>query len=304
LAPRSRRPAAVERLGTLFPEDSIPATRLTALALAAIAGVVPPCLQAQEQSKKEELNRAWQIEGLHAGFCVQLLIDPRQLDVAIPRGARPLRADAMEDLNPVLRTVISSQPEFAAWTPSGLCLYYMETVDVGSLRVSERDPSKAPMIGVWALAAADAAGGARKDVVLRMFTNTGRLERAGQVNGLDLRKVRSTVRDIHSEDSASAPPIGVRYQLRLGKSLLTWDGRRVSDSTRANGPQSNEWRADSRRRGPMTARLTLTPEWTKAMVGSLWVEGDDDFANAIKASPIRFVGPAVQGGGGELAFGR
>ena len=250
------------------------------------------------------MNRVWQIEGLHTGFCVQLLIDPQQLDVAIPRAARPLRADAIDNLEPLLRTVIANQPEFAAWTPSRLCLYYMETVDVGALRVSERDPDKAPMIGVWALAAADVGGGARKDVVLRLFTNTGRLERAGQVNGLDLRTVRSTVRELDNEDDASAPPIGMRYQLKLGKTLLTWDGRRVSDSTRANGPMSSEWRADTRLRGPMTARLTLTPEWTKAMVGSLRVEGDDDFAQAIKASPIRFVGPAAVGGGGQLAFGR
>jgi hypothetical protein len=272
--------------------------------LAVVAGVIPPCLQAQEETKEEQLNQVWHIEGLRTGFCVQLLIDPRQLDVAVPRGARPLRADAIQNLSPLLRTVISNQPEFAAWTPSSLCLYYMETVDVGSLRVSERDPGKAPMIGIWALAAADAEGGARRDVVLRMFTNTGRLERAGQVNGLDLRKVRSIVRDIDNEDDPSAPPIGIRYQLKLGKTLLTWDGRRISDSTRAQGSQSSEWRADSRRRGQMSARLTLTPEWTKAMVGSLRVEGEDDFANAIKGSPIRFVGPAVQGGGGELAFGR
>jgi hypothetical protein len=276
-----------------------------ATAAAAIAGFVSPCLQAQESDEKEEpLNRVWKIQGLRTGFCVQLLIDPRQLDIGIPSAARPLRADAIGDLEPVLRTVISNQPEFAGWTPSRLCLYYMDAVDVGSLRVSERDPSKAPMIGLWTLAAADAAGGARKDVVLRLFTNTGRLERAGQVNGLDLRTVRSTVSPIENESDPSAPPIGIRHQLKLGKTLLTWDGRRVSDSTRANGAMSSEWRADSRRRGPMTARLTLTPEWTKAMAGSLRVEGDDDFAIAIKSSPIRFVGPAVQGGGGELAFGR
>ena len=304
MAPRSRRHAAVEPPGTSLPEDSIPAIRLAALALAAVAGIVPSWLQAQDDEKEEPLNRVWQIKGLRAGFCVQLLIDPQKLDVAIPRSARPLRADAIDDLNPLLRGVITNQPEFAAWTPSRLCLYYMETVDVGSLRVTERDPSKAPMIGVWALAAADAEGGARKDVVLRLFTNTGRLERAGQVNGLDLRTVRSTVRDIGNEDDPSAAPIGIRYQLKLGKTLLTWEGREVDDSTRAVGPMSTEWRADSKRRGRMTARLTLAPEWTKAMAGSLRVEGEDDFADAIKASPIRFVGPVVVGGGGELAFGR
>jgi hypothetical protein len=289
-----------------FPEVIIPATRLAALALAAIAGVVPPCLQAQEEAKEEQPNRSWRIEGLQTGFCVQLLLDPAQLDVTIPSDTRLLRADAIEDLNPVLRTVVTNQPEFAAWTPSTICLYYMETVDAGAFRVSERNPIKAPMIGVWALAAADAAGGARKDLALRLFTSSGRLERAGKLNGLDIREVRSTIRDIRNEESAdpNAPPIGLRYEFKLGKTLLTWDGRIVSDSTRANGPVSIEWRADSRRGGPMTTRLTLTPEWTKAMIGSLRVEGKDDFADAIKASPIRFVGPAVLGGGGELAFGR
>ena len=250
------------------------------------------------------MNRVWQIDGLRTAFCVQLLVDPSKLDTPIARASRPLRADAVENLSVALRTVISSQPEYAAWTPSTICLYYMETVDVGSLRVTEREPSKVPMLGVWALAAVDVAGGARKDVVLRFFTNTGRLERAGHVNGLDLRTVRSTVYEIANEEDAAAPPVGTRYQVKLGKTLLTWDGRRTRDSTRADGPLFTEWRADSRRRGPMTARLALTPEWTKAMVGSLQVEGKDDFANAIKASPIRFVGPAVSGGGGELAFGR
>lgn len=286
------------------PEDSIPAIRLAALALAAIAGVVPSCLPAQEKENKEQLNRVWRIEGLRAGFCVQLMVDPVQLDVSLPRGARPLRADAIDDLSPALRSVVASQPEFAGWTPSTICLYYMETVDAGSSRVSQRNPSKAPMIGVWSLAAADSVGRGRKDVVLRLFTNTGRLERAAQVSGLDLREVRSTVRDIDDDEDATAPPIGIRYEFKLGKALLTWDGRRVSDSTRATGPVTTEWHADSRRHGPVAARLILTPQWTKAMVGVLRVEGEDAFADAIKASPIRFVGPAMVGGGGELAFGR
>jgi hypothetical protein len=248
----------------------------------------------------------WQIEGLRTGFCVQLLIDPRQLDVTIPSDTRLLRADSVQDLNPVLRDLVSGQPEFAAWTPSTICLYYMETVDAGPFRVSERNPTKAPMIGIWALAAADTAGGARKDLALRLFTSSGRLERAGKLDGLDLRTVRSRIQDIRHEDDvdASALPIGIRYELKLGKTVLTWDGRRVSDSARANGPVSSEWRGDSRRRGPISARLTLTPEWTQAMVGSLRVEGKDDFAKVLKASPIRFVGPAMLGGAGELAFGR
>lgn len=277
---------------------------MAALLLAAATGLVPASVQAQEEDKEEQLNRVWQIEGLRTGFCVQLLLDPAKLDVALPRGARPLRADAIDDLSPALRIVLANQPEFAGWTPSSLCLYYMDAVDVGALRVSERDPDKIPMIGIWALAAGNAAAKGRKDVVLRFFTNNGRLERAGQVNGLDLRTVRSTVRRIENEDDPAAPPIGTRYQFKLGKTLVTWEGRRVSDSTQATGTVISQWRADSRRRGPMVARLALTPEWTRPMAGSLRVEGEDGFAQAIKASPIRFIAPALSGGRGELAFGR
>lgn len=260
---------------------------------------------AQDEDREEqELDRVWRIQGLQTGFCVQLMLDPANLHVAMPRGARPLRADAIEDLSPVLRNVVTHQPEFAGWTPSKICMYYMQTVDVGSLRVSERDPQKAPMLGVWTISAVEGAGNNPRDMVLRLFTNSGRLERAADVSGLDLRKVESVVRNIPNENDPSAPPIGVRRSVRLRKTTLTWEGRQVDDSTKANGAVTVVWRADSKRRGPMTARLALTPEWSKGMAGSLRVEGDDDFAKAVKASPIRFVGPAVMGGSGELAFGR
>jgi hypothetical protein len=267
-------------------------------------GLAPAPLVAQDEEKDEDLNRVWRIEGLQTGFCVQLMLDPAKLHVSMPRGARPLRADAIEDLSPVLRNVVTHQPEYASWTPSKICMYYMQTVDVGSLRVSARDPQKAPMLGVWTISAAQGEGTAAHDVVLRLFTNSGRLERAGEVSGLDLRKVESEVRNLPNEDDPAAPPIGVRRSVRLKKTMLTWEGRQVDDSTKANGAVTVVWRADSKRRGPMTARLALTPEWTKGMAGSLRVEGDDDFAEAVKASPVRFVGPAVVGGNGELAFGR
>jgi hypothetical protein len=258
----------------------------------------------QEDEDENALDRVWRIEGLQTGYCVQLLIDPSRLDGSIPSGARPLRADAIQDLSPVLRNVVEHQPEFAGWTPSKICMYYMQTVDVGSLRVSERDPRKAPMVGIWSLSAIEGAGNTAQDVALRLFTNSGRLERAAEISGLDLRRVESEVRTIPNEDDASAPPIGVRRSVRLKNTVLTWEGRQVDDSTKAGGALTVLWRADSKRRGPMSARLSLTPEWTKGMAGSLRVEGDDDFAEAVKASPIRFVGPAFMGGGGELAFGR
>jgi hypothetical protein len=235
---------------------------------------------------------------------VQLLIDPAELDVDLPEDIRPLRADAVQSLSPPLQTVIANQPEFAAWSPSSICLFYMETVDVGPIRVSESNPNKVPMLGFWSIAAADTAGGTQRSFVLRLFTNSGRLERAGEMRGLNLRTVRSTVEVVSMEDDEAAVPVGTRYQFKLNKTLLTWDGRRVDDSTRTSEPYSSSWRTESKRGDRMAARVALTPQWTKAMVGFLRVEGKDDFAKAVMASPIRFVGPARIGGGGEFAFGR
>jgi hypothetical protein len=301
-APRCRRRAAAEQSASRSTEDRISSIRLAAVAFATLAGLVPSRLAAQAKEPDPELTDVWRIAGLQNAFCVQLLLDPAKLD--IPADVRPLRADAVQSLSPPLQTVIANQPEFAAWSPSSICMYYMETVDVGPVRISESNPDKAPMIGMWSIAAADTSGGNQRDYVLRLFTNSGRLERAGELRGLNLRTVRSTVREVIMEDEVAAVPVGTRYQFKLGKTLLTWDGRNVDDSTRASGQLSSVWRTESRRGDPIAARLALAPEWTKSMVGFLRVEGKDDFAKAIMASPIRFVGPARIGGGGEFAFGR
>jgi hypothetical protein len=274
------------------------------LALAALAGVVPSRLAAQAEEPESELTEVWRIDGLRSAFCVQLLIDPAKLDVDLPDDIRPLRADAVGTLSPPLQAVIAGQPEFAAWSPSSICLFYMQTVDLGPIRVSESNPDKAPMLGFWSIAAADSGGGAQRDFVLRLFTNSGRLERAGELRGLNLRTVRSTVSEVSMEDDEAAVPVGTRYQLKLNKTLLTWDGRRVDDSTRTSEPYSSAWRTESKRGDPMVGRVALAPEWTRSMVGFLRVEGKDDFAKAVMASPIRFVGPARIGGAGEFAFGR
>lgn len=245
----------------------------------------------------------WRIEGLETGFCVQLLLDPAKLDLRVPRGARPLRADAVRGLSPVLRTVIANQPETAGWTPSIICMYFVRTVDVGPRRVTERKPEKLPMVGVWSLTGADSAG-TEREIALRFFTNHGGLERAARNDGLDLRRVRTEVRSVPNDYEPDAPPIGVLREVRLNKATLIWEGRRVDDSTRTAEPVVAEWRGNSERRGPVTARLVLRPEWIKGMAGSLRVLGDDAFAEAVKASPVRFVGPALLGGGGELVFGR
>lgn len=258
-------------------------------------------LLAQSAEPEERRTTVWRLEGLQTGFCVQLLLDPSKLDPQMTGGARPARADAVADLHPALRNVIATQPEFASWSPSTLCLYYVSTVDAGPFKVSGSNPAKAPLIGAWSVAATEGKG--TRHVALTAFTNYGRLQRAAGLEKLELKRIRSEVDSVMDEEAPEPLRIGTRFRIRLGKAHLIWDGRLTDDSTRAAGPASSEWLVPGSGRRTV-ARVSLSPDWTRAMVGSLRVEGKGDFAEALKASPIRFVGPAFTGGGGEFAFGR
>lgn len=257
--------------------------------------------QAPEDSAAGK-TEVWRLEGLRNGFCVRFLLDPAQLRRRLPRDARLLRADAVPDLHPALRQVVAHQPDFAAWSPSALCLYYLRRVDAGSVQSGDEDPEKAPVLGVWTATAAGVRDGPR-ELALEFLSNDGDLRQAGREANLDFGRLRSTIGEVPREDGPPRPD-QTRYEIRLGKTVLTWDGRTGDDTTRAPGTVSAVWGAEGRRGGWVNGTIRLTPEASMPMIGSLRVQGKDPIALALQASPIRFVGPLFQGGTGELRISR
>ena len=280
-----------------------------AFGLAACAGLRPSPSSAQKDpSRGNEL--VWHLEDLRSGFCVQMLVDSATVAHGLAADLHPIRADQVPDLHPAVRGVVQTQPEFASWIPSKLCLYYFAGVDAGTARVQSKDSRKAPMLAVWTAAAAEAGSGTRRDVALEFVSSSGRLSRAAQGTGLNLIEARSVIGIVPFVSEEGVPSTDSRYQLKIGKTLITWDGRSVGDSTRVDQPIQADWLArgrrseTSRRADWWHARLLLTPAWSRGMAGSLRVQGKDDFAKALKASPIRFVGPLYSQGGGEIHFDR
>ena len=105
-----------------------------------------------------------------------------------------------------------------------------------------------------------------------------------------------------TEDENGVPSDENRFQVKVGKTTLTWDGRlaeRQHAGERAGG--SGLGRAGTRD-NVARGRISLSPALSRAMVGSLKVEGKDAFAKALRASPTRFAGPAYEGGGGTVRF--
>jgi hypothetical protein len=264
------------------------------VAFAACWGV--SALQAQTATDVAE-SRNWGLQGLRASYCVRFLVEPKTAAKQVRQGFLPLTAERDQTLHPALRHIVKAQPEFAGWSPSSLCFYYMDAVQVGRRRLVERDRRSYQMIGVWTLGAVVQEGGARRDLALDLYASRASLLRAAQA--ADVR-----IHEAHSVVSVRADSTADIYSIKVGKTLLVWNGRHTGDSTRVEDAVQESWSVSGLRRNVKVANLRLKPTWSWPLVGSLRVEGKGDLAKALKASPIRFVGPLYRGGGGELRFSR
>jgi hypothetical protein len=174
-------------------------------------------------------------------------------------------------------------------------LYYLDAVQVGKRRVVEKDPRRYQLVTVWSLAAQEHPSGPRRDLVIDMYASRENLLNAAHDEEIRLHEIQSQYYD--RPDTTTDI-----YNLKIGKTQLTWTGRAAGDSARVERPITERWSVLGLRHGDRPAELALTPVWRRQVVGSLRVEGKGDLAKALKASPIRFVGPLYRGGGGVLRF--
>ncbi len=242
--------------------------------------------------------QVWDLQGLRAGYCVRFLVDPRKAPRTPKNEFVLLRADQDQHLHSALRTVITTQREFASWAPSRLCFYYLDAVQVGNHRVADKDRRKPQTVAVWSLATVAQKTGGQRDFVVELYGGRGGLSRAAEANGVSMEEVRAAV----TEAADTVPDI---YSVKVGKTLLVWNGRPARDSARVTQPVLESWSmVGLRSLGIWQTELELVPQWSQPLVGSFRVEGKGDLAKALKASPIRFVGPLYRGGGGKLRFRR
>jgi len=247
--------------------------------------------------KEVRAERVWSLQGLRAGYCVRFLMNPKAATGELKNGFLLLRADQDTTLHAALRHVVQTQPEFADWAPSNICFYYTDAVQVGGRRIVEKNPHNAQMIGIWSLATLEQGSGVRRDLVLDMYASRERLRTAAAENLVLLHEVEAGFR-------APTDTSGTEYRQSIGKTNLVWIGRTAGDSTRVEAPIVETWEVPGVRGVTWSAQLALSPAWSRLLVGSLRVEGKGDLAKALKASPIRFVGPFYRGGDGQLRFSR
>jgi len=193
---------------------------------------------------------------------------------------------------------VAAQPEFAPWAPSKLCFYYLDAVQIGKDRVADKKHRKPQLLGVWSMATVVRETGAQRDYVVDLYVGHRKLRSAAQGTGVSTETVGSTVLD-------AADTIPDVYTVKIGKTLLVWNGRPAGTRSRVNQPISETWSmVGLRSLGIWQTQMELAPESSQPLVGSFRVEGKGDLAGALKGSPIRFVGPLYRGGGARLRFTR
>jgi hypothetical protein len=250
----------------------------------------------------EAEHKTWRLEGLHTAFCVQLLIDPASDALKeLPPGYHAVPASEAADLHVALRGVVEGQPEFAAWSPSRLCFDAVDTVQTDEYTLADRSGRHPQLFATWTVLAA-APGGPAGDVALRLFTNSERLIRSARLAGHVVQEARMAVGLVPTEDENGVPSSDKRFQMRVGKTIITWDGPPVRESAAVPEPWRMSWAATGSRGDLVSGEVVLSPVSSRPMVGSLKVDGKDAFAKALRASPTRFAGPAYQGGGGSISL--
>ena len=248
-----------------------------------------------QSSKEAKGSQLWTLDGLRAGYCVRFLVEPKQARRLLDEGFDLVTASQDSTLHSALQQIVRGQPEFRSWTPSRLCFYFADAFRVGSRRIAEKDPQKYQMLGVWSLATREKLGTRQTDLALDLFASRNSLRRAAENNGVPLNDAHSVVAD-------QADTTSDIYSVKLERTRLIWQGRPAGDSVRLSSPIREAWRVPRRRGGLWAGQFAMKPAWSRALVGSLTVEGKGDLAKALKASPIRFVGPLYWGGAGELVL--
>lgn len=257
-------------------------------------------LAAQDQASE---RAAWEIRGLRRAFCVQFLLDSTAEGVgSLPAGYHLVEAARIRNLHPSLRDVVATQPGTADWSPSRLCLYALDSVRAPQFTLTNSKGRKPHLLAVWSVAAADSSGQPR-DVALEVYAGSGNMVRAARLAEQSIHEGRLSVGQVPGEDEDGVPRTDRRFQVKLGKTTVTWDGHAAGDSTAVQGRVESNWLADGTRGRRVTGRIELQPAFFRAMAGSLKIDGNGDLARALRASPTRFAGPEYFGGTGVITLG-
>lgn len=242
-------------------------------------------------------SSTWELDDSRGSFCVWYLADPAMAPDLAPKGTVFAPAGAGEGLPPAVARLVRDEPQFGSWIPASICvgLYGKVTVDGEVAAQAKGDRPVLVMTHSIAAAAPRGQEGAGY-FLLELSTDNGTLARVAEDIGLQVERREVTrVPDREGGDDA--------WHFQVEKAKLLWSGHPTGEPS-VESTRMMSFGLVGRRTSSWLLEAKATPDTTRLLVGQLRVEGKDDLAKALKASPIRAVGPLEQGGRSIWQFTR
>lgn len=264
--------------------------------MAALGGLA--LLLGASPMRAQSTGATFDITGIQRLFCVDFLVEPGQAAEALGTRFRPVVAGEAGALSTPIRTLIDGEPKYATWVPGQVCLLEAGAINQGGEVASE--VGKTVALG-WAALQAREAAAPPSDVsswrALEYFSPDRVLR----------RQVRDALVNLEGGDFEVGEAIGSttddRVRIKAGGTELIWEGRAAGENTAAPATQELLF-VDGRRNDLWGASVVLSPATQRPLVGTLQIQGKSILAEAMKASPIRMVGPIQSGGTGKITFAR
>jgi hypothetical protein len=236
----------------------------------------------------------WTLENVADGICVAFLVTPETAAEYLDGKLAPVPASQAPGLHPAIRQLAEAEPQYASWIPAEVCLVEAPRVAAGNRVFAE--PGRRLLVG-WVALAAPAAG------------TEGTTMRAVQVfspNG-NLRQFASDILiqldDVDYSRNEAPQDQQERRIVKLEGARLIWDGH-LGQAVTDPGSSARTMTVAGRRNTEWLLRTQLDPQWERAAIGILRVEGKSRLARGLIGSPLRMVGPVFGGGHLTLDFSR
>lgn len=238
----------------------------------------------------------WRWVDAQGGFCIWYLADPAVAPDLVPLGT-PLRpASATASLPEVLLRIVQDEPRFAEWIPAMFCVGRFAAVAADGTPAGTMRDGQPMLLTLSALAAASPYGQDAGWQLSSVGLQAGSLDRVAERGWIANREPNLRVRDgLDREDD--------EWELEIDGTKLFWSGH-PTGAARVGTTRSMSFGYAGNRNSTWLMALRMAPAEEQGQVGALRVEGKNALAQALKASPIRAVGPLSRGGELTMTFTR
>lgn len=237
----------------------------------------------------------WTFTDARGGFCVWYLAEPELARDLVPKETVLRPAGEGVGLPPAVVRVIQDEPRFASWIPATICINLFGQVASNGRAIVTAKADEPILVLTHSVAATSPRGvtGAHH-FLMELGTDRGSLARAAELLG-----ARSFDRSVSIRKNPDGGDDEI--EVKIGKTKIFWQGHRTG-TPRVGTTRSMSFGYAGLRLTNWHVTFESAPAETFLMVGALRVEGKDDLGKALRASPIRAVGPLEQGGGATITF--